>query len=271
MRRYLSTLIPALALLLVAACTGDSATPTGAEPSGEATAAQRMSEETETPSVTVPGSGQNIPELAISMLSRTPEQIAWQTEGGERRSLNIQEIEGAYPEIFDPGLSQIGRADVSPSGRVIAFVVSPVVGSLTLNGWHLGLADVDGALLGLYSAQTEPRCYIHDFAWLPDENGIVVEPAGCGAIGHLVLLTGDGKVVFDVTTRGIKGFLSVSPDSRWVALDDGPGNRLNPRVDRRIEFIFLEDPNIRLDLPAAGITEWLDRQWMRSSLLLGDS
>ncbi|MCH8989814.1 MAG: hypothetical protein IIA92_13545 [Chloroflexi bacterium] len=204
------------------------------------------------------------------MLSQTPEQIAWPTEGGERRSLSIQEFEGAYPEIFDPGLSRFGRADVSPSGRVIAFIVGPVVGSLTLNGWHLGLADMDGSLVGLYSAQTEPSCYIHDFVWLPDQSGIVVEPAGCGAIGHLVLLTEDGKVVFDVTTRGIKWVLSVSPDSRWAALE-GPEDRLNPGSDRRIEFISLEDPSIRLDLPAAGITEWLEREWVKRPRRLGNS
>ena len=98
-----------------------------------------------------------------------------------------------------------------------------------------------------------------------------MEPAACGAIEHLVLLTEDGKVVFDVTTRGIKGSLYVSPDSRWAALDDGPGNRLNPRFDRRIEFISLEDPNIRLDLPAAGITEWLEREWVKRPRQLDNS
>ncbi|MCH8297692.1 MAG: hypothetical protein IH873_06470 [Chloroflexi bacterium] len=193
------------------------------------------------------------------MLSQTPEQIAWRTDGGEPRSLSIQEFEGAYPEIFDPGLSRFGRADVSPSGRVIAFIVGPVVGSLTLNGWHLGLADMDGALVGLYSAQTGTRCWIADFVWRPDEKGIVVERPGCG----LVLLTEDAKLVFDVAMGVFTRSLYVSPDSRWAALDDGPGDRLNPRLDRRIEFISLEDPNIRLDLPAAGITDWLERKWVR--------
>ena len=203
-------------------------------------------------------------------LVQTPEQISWHTDGGEARSLSIQEFERTYPEIFDPGLSRFTRADASPSGQGIAFIVSPVVGSLTLNGWHLGLADMDGALVGLYRAQNDPRCYIHDFVWLPDESGIVVEPAGCGAIGHLVLLTEDAKVFFDVTTRGIKRVLYVSPDSRWAALDDGPGNQLNPRVDRRIEFISLEDPDIRLDLPADGITDWLEREWVKRPPRLGN-
>ena len=261
---------PAIALLLVIACAGSPATPTGTETAGEVPAAQRMPGETVTPSVTVSGSSPHIPGMAISMLLQTPEQIAWRIEGGEPRSLSIQEIEGSYPEIFDPGLSKIGSVDVSPSGRVIAFIVGPVVGSLTLNGWHLGLADMDGSLVGLYSAQTEPRCYIHDFVWRPDQRGIVVEPAGCGAIGHLVLLTEEGKVVFDVTTRGIKWVLSVSPDSRWAALE-GPEDRLNPGSDQWIEFISLEDPSIRLDLPAAGITEWLDREWVKPSRLLGNS
>ena len=117
--------------------------------------------------------------------------------------------------------------------------------------------------MGLYSAQTHPRCYVHDFVWLPDENGIVVQSAGCGRVGRLVLLTEDAEVVFDVTTRGIKGILSISPDSRWVALDDGPGDRLHPRINRRIEFISLEDPIIRLNLPAGGLNEWLVREWAR--------
>ena len=266
MRQYPFTLIPAIALLLVAACTGAPATPTGAETAGEVPAAQPMPGAL----VAVPGSSPQTSRPAISMLSQTPEQIAWRIEGGERKSLSIQEIEEAYPKIFDPGLSKIGRADVSPSGRVIAFIVGPVVGSLRLNGWHLGLADVEGVVVGLYSAQFDPMCYIHDFVWRPDQKGIVVEPAGCAAIGHLVLLTEDGKVVFDVTTRGIKWVLSVSPDSRWAALE-GPKDRLNPGSDRRIEFISLEDPSIRLDLPAAGITEWLDREWVKPSRRLGNS
>lgn len=220
--------------------------------------------------VAVPGSTSHTPEQSKLKLSQTPEQIAWRTEGGENISLSIQDFEAAYPEIFDSGLSRFTRADVSPSGRVIAFIISPVVGSLLLNDWHLGLADMDGALVGLYSAQTEPRCYIHDFVWRPDQKGIVVEPAGCGAIGRLVLLTEDGKVVFDVATRGIKGVLSVSADSRWAALE-GPEDRLDPGSDRRIEFISLEDPSIRLDLPAAGITEWLSREWVKRQRQLDNS
>lgn len=262
MRMNLFRFITAIALVLVIAGAGAPATPSVTGAPIETPAAQTIPGETETPLVAVPGSTPRTPGQSKLKLSQTPERIAWQTDGGEPRSLSIQEFEASYPEIFDPGLSRFGRADVSPSGQVIAFIVSPVVGSLTLNGWHLGLADMDGALVGLYSLQTEPRCYVHDFLWLPDQSGIVVEPAACGAIGHLVLLTEDGKLVFDVTTRRIKGVLSVSPDSRWAALE-GPEDRLNPRVDRRIEFISLEDPSIRLDLPAAGITEWLDREWVK--------
>ena len=54
----------------------------------------------------------------------------------------------------------------------MAFVVSPIVGSLPLNGWHLGLASADGTIAGFYNAQTAPRCYVHDFAWWPDEKAL---------------------------------------------------------------------------------------------------
>ncbi len=249
-------LLGALTLSLLAACAG--AAPTA--PPASTAALQQSAEETVIPvnaptSATSQGQG-----TTISELSWAPERLSWRTNDGEDKSLELAKVEGAYPDIFDPGLSQIGSGSVSPSGRFVAFVVSPIVGSMRRNGWHLALADADGALVGLYSAQTGPRwCYVHDFAWLPDEKGIVVEPAGCGAIGHLVLLTKDANVVFDVTTRGIKGILSVSPDSKWVALDDGPAVGPN----RRIEFISLEDPNIRLDLPADGLNEWILGEWER--------
>ena len=85
---------------------------------------------------------------------------------------------------------------------------------------------------------------------------------GCG----LVLLTQDAKVVFDVPAR--RGTLYVSPDSQWAALDDGPA----AEPDRRIEFISLENPDIRLDLPVSagsGITDWLQKEWRRPQLLPG--
>ena len=263
-RPVLPTLTAAIVAVLLAACTQTPAIPTplGAETSGEVPSAQYMPGETGTSSIAVPGDGPHFPGQGILGLSQSAEQITWQTDDGERKSLSIQEVEGAYPKIFDPGLSQIGRPAVSPSGRFFAYVAGPVVGSLLLHGWHLGLADENGALVGLYSAQTHPRCYVHDFVWLPDEKGIVVEPAACGAIGHLVLLTEDAKVVFEVTTRGIKGILYVSPDSRWAALDDGPF----AGPSRRIEFISLENPDMRLDLSASeigGLHQWLEREWVR--------
>jgi len=155
----------------------------------------------------------------------------------------------------------------------MAFVVSPIVGSLSLNGWHLGLASADGTIAGFYSAQTDPRCYVHDFAWRPDEKGIVVEPAGCGGVGRLALLTPDAKVVFEVPTQGVKGLLYISPDSLWAALVDGarptglpypPGPTHEKK--QRTEFISLENPDIRLDLPVSGmggLYEWLERVWVR--------
>lgn len=255
-------LFGALTLVLLAACAGATPTPT-ATPASTPVFQQRV-EETVVPVSAPATAGSEGQGLTILELSVTDEQISWRTSADGDNSLGLGKVERAYPDIFDPGLSKFStrRGPVSPSGRFFAFVVAPVVGSLVLNGWHLGLADADGALLGLYSAQTDPTCYVHDFVWLPDEKGIVVEPAGCGAIGHLVLLTQDARVVFDVTTRGIKGFLSVSPDSRWAALDDGPGDLLNPRINRRIEFISLEDPSIRLDLPADGLNEWLEQEWV---------
>ena len=137
---------------------------------------------------------------------------------------------------------------------------------MRLNGWHLGLADAEGTLVGLYSAQTDPMCYVHDFAWTPDEQGIVVELPSCG----LVLLAPDAKVVFDVPTLRVKGALFISPDSRWAALVDGarptglpyPPGPTHERGER-IEFISLEDPNIRLDLPVGELSQWLFRDWAR--------
>ena len=260
-RPVLPTLTAAIVAILLAACNG--ATPTSTPPS--TTALQQRMEETVVLVSPPPSASSEGPGPTISELSVTDEQISWRTSAGGDKSLELAKVEGAYPDIFDPGLSKFSKrkGPVSPSGRFFAFVVAPVVGGLLLNGWHLGLADADGALVGLYSAQTHPMCYVHDFVWLPDEKGIVVEPAACGGVGHLVLLTEDAKVVFDVTTRGIKGILSISPDSRWVALDDGPGDRLHPRINRRIEFISLEDPNIRLDLPADELNQWLGLEWAR--------
>lgn len=220
------------------------------------------------PALSLLACGESAPPLGptISELSITDEHIAWRTSAGDDKSLAIDRVERAYPDIFDAGLNQTGRGSVSPSGRFFAFVVGPIVGSMRLNGWHLGLSNADGTIVGLYSAQTDPMCYIHDFTWRADEKGIVLEPAGCGGIGRLVLLDEEASVVFDVTTRGIKGALYVSPDSKWAALDDGPGNRDNPRPNRRIEFISLEDPDIRLDLPTSGLgrlNEWLELEWLK--------
>ena len=210
------------------------------------------------------------PEGTLSEFSLAHERLSWRTSDGQEKSIEMQSLEQAYPDAL-PAMRyhRFLRAEISPTGHFIGALV--VAFAFPEGGageaWHLALISAEGRILGLHSAPDYP-CYIHDYAWRPDEQGMVVEIAGGGwrsaeqptvDCRRLALLGVDGQTVFDVETRGLKGMLFISPDSQWAGLDDGPA----AGEKRRVELIWLADPKARLDLPISVLDE-LDG-WTRSS------
>ena len=205
----------------------------------------------------------------VSALSRTENHISWRTGDGEKQLLDIDAVQKAYP---DASLSYFHTpyltSKVSPSRSAIAFQVQATSHRPGVSGYHLGLVSADGTLLGLYSVPPyNPTCHVFDFNWRPDEEGVVVQIAGPGC-GRLVLLTRDARVVFDVETLRVKGYLHVRPDSRWAALFQGFAE-VDGRIQqvKRSEFISLENPDIRLDVPISegdSLRNELAERWIRT-------
>lgn len=192
------------------------------------------------------------PSVTVTNLTLTHEHLSWSTNDGQEQSLQVESLIRAYPENM-PATSKKGyrilRAEISPSERFIAFLLAGA-GPSWRQTWHLGIVDAEGIVRGLYSAAGQP-CFIYEYVWRPDEQGIVVELAGGGTntppegCARVVLLDPATQVVYDVQISRLKNALFVSPDTRWVGLY----GRSGPEEDWRVEFVWLADPTIRLDVP----------------------
>lgn len=183
----------------------------------------------------------------ISDLRVARTTLTWQTSGETVRGITIGQVQDANRKELPPDIYEFKGAEISPSRSVVAFQFVRLAGERGGPiSWNIGVASRLGEVIGTYTI--DQSCYLYEFAWTSDSSAVVLRLAPCRRV---LVLTPQGTLRADIATRGVKGILLTSPDSKWVAIDDGP----SAGRERRIEFLSIEEPGVRSDRDVTALAE----------------
>lgn len=193
-----------------------------------------------------PADGAQQPIAEIADFRSTEAELTWRDLGGTERRFVIDQLRRAIPDdLWTSYRHRFSRTELAPSGDLVAFEVRSLAGEGVV-AWHIGVVTGHAELIGLYSVEAD--CYLYEYVWTPDATAIVARLAPCHRV---IVLDRRAAPRADILTQRSKGALYASPDSQWVAIDDGP----SAGSQRRIEFISLRDPAVRYERNATALGE----------------